>query len=42
MEQYELSIDCYTKEMMFSQENSKSINNRAYCFAKLKKYKEAV
>jgi tetratricopeptide (TPR) repeat protein len=28
--------------MDFSHENSKSINNRAYCFAKLKMYNEAV
>ena len=28
--------------MNYSQENSKSINNRAYCFAKLKMYNDAV
>ena len=29
-------------ELKYGTESSKSINNRAYCYAKLKKYNEAV
>lgn len=28
--------------MKYSKDNSKTINNRAYCFAKLKMYEEAI
>lgn len=39
LENFEKAIECYSKELEFSVETSKTINNRAYCFAKLKAYK---
>lgn len=39
LENFEKAIDCYTKELEFSPETAKTINNRAYCYAKLKAYK---
>ena len=42
MENFEKAIDNYTKELFYSKENQKTYNNRAYCYAKLFKYKEAV
>jgi len=41
LENYEKAIESYTKELFFSKDNQKTYN-RAYCYAKLGKFKEAV
>jgi tetratricopeptide (TPR) repeat protein len=43
MERFELAIDDYTNELKFGPPNNlKAFNNRAYCFAKLGHYQEAI
>ena len=42
LDEYDKAIEAYNNEIDHSSENSKTLNNRAYCFAKLTKYKEAV
>lgn len=37
-----MAIENYSKELQYSQENSKTLNNRAYCYAKLKMYNEGI
>lgn len=43
MEKFEKAIDDYTNELKFGPPNNiKAFNNRAYCFAKLGQYQEAI
>ena len=42
MEQFENAIQVYTQEINLSKNNIGSYINRAYCFAKLNKYKQAI
>ena len=43
MERYEAAIDDYSNELKYgSSNNVKALNNRAYCFAKLGHYHEAI
>ena len=43
MERFEQAIEDYTNELKYGQPNNlKAFNNRAYCFAKLGHYQEAI
>ena len=43
LDRFEAAIDDYTNEIKFGTSNNvKALNNRAYCFAKLGLYKEAI
>lgn len=43
MERFSAAIDDYTNEINFGTSNNiKALNNRAYCFAKLSQYHEAI
>ena len=43
MDRFENAIDDYSCEIKYGQENNiKAFNNRAYCFAKLGHYEEAI
>jgi len=42
IQKYDDAIHCYTREIQLSGANSKCLNNRAYCYAKLGKCKEAI
>lgn len=42
MDLFNEAIDCYTKEIALNGQNIRTLNNRAYSYAKLSKYKEAI
>jgi tetratricopeptide (TPR) repeat protein len=43
MEKFDKAIEDYTNELRFGPPNNiKAFNNRAYCFAKLRSYQEAI
>lgn len=43
MENFEKAIEDYTAELKYGpQNNLKAFNNRAYCYAKLSHYSEAI
>jgi len=43
MEKYDAAITDYTNEIAFSSNsNLQALNNRAYCFAKIGQYNEAI
>lgn len=43
MEKYDRAIEDYTNELRFGTPNNiKAFNNRAYCYAKLGQYQEAI
>jgi tetratricopeptide (TPR) repeat protein len=43
LENFEAAIIDYTNELTYSSnQNMKALNNRAYCFAKLGKYEQAI
>ena len=43
IEKFDMAVEDYTSELKYGPSNNiKAFNNRAYCFAKLGKYQEAI
>lgn len=42
LDRFENAIECYTRELVLSQPNPKTLNNRSYCYAKLGRFNEAI